>query len=312
MPQTATLPVGGGGGIEGMSLPVKLGLIGGGLGLAFFLWRKVSSPGGVENSSSDNTFGIPNTAIMLGSMQQQLLDLKGEVGSGNATLGEMVTGGFENMGAQIDAQTAAIQAGLGTVQDAIIFNQNANTHSILDSLSQRTDLLGKLIADNHEAEMAVNKSFAASLVAGLDSITALHNAQLAAIGAMGTNITAGQTAIINQLNQLTDATAGNTAELGNQRSVINQLIASVELASSKVAAGIGGAKAPQIAQAFNNRLVFSTTDQNYYYSNGGFIYRVNYWFAIRHFSMDKLIKTDLSMSNFWSAELQDEGGPTST
>lgn len=311
MPQTATLPTSGdgGGGISSLPTPVKIGLVGGGLGLAFLLIRKMGSGGGnVDSSTSDNTFGIPNTAIMLGSLQQGLLDLKGQVGSGDAQLGDMVTGGFENMGAQIDAQTAAIQSGLGTLQDSIITNQNSNTSTILGALQQRTDALGKLISDSSAAQIAVQNSFKQSMVQGIDAITAQHNAELAAIGALGTNVSNSQSALMNQLQQMDQQmtgiggqVAGISSSIATQQGLLNQIQSSVQFATANAQAGMG-AKNSTLASAFDGKLVLSNTDQNYYYATGGHIYLMgDYGWMVRHFDMSKVIKTDFSLKNSYDA-----------
>ena len=89
----------------GLPLPVILIGIGGGLGLLTLVLR--SSSGG---GSSKNQTLLPNTAVMLGSLQQGVLDLQGKVTMGNADLSSQLTGVGENLGAQIDTQSQAIQS----------------------------------------------------------------------------------------------------------------------------------------------------------------------------------------------------------
>jgi len=217
MPQTATIPTGGGG-VQNLSTPVKLALIGGVAGLAFFLWRRAQTS---APSTGVTNFGIPNTAIMLGSLQQEMLDLKGQVGAGDIGIENLVTGGFENLGAQIDAQTAAIQQGLGSLQVNVINNQNANTQSILDSLSARFDVLNQLVSTSSAAEKAAFDAFTTATQQGLDRITAQQNIEAAAIGALGTNVTAQQQAIIQRLQILqveTGAIAGQVIPVVNMGS----------------------------------------------------------------------------------------------
>lgn len=221
MPQSATLPTGGGGGIGNMPTPVKIGLIGGGLGLAFFLYKRMGSGGGnVDSSSSDNAFGIPNTAIMLGSVQQELLDLKGQVGSGDASLADLLMGGFENMGAMNDAQTAAFQQGLLDLQSNVIARMDSNTQSILDSLSARSDALTELINTNSGAQAAAFKAFQDATAQGLSAIAAQHNAEMAAIGALGDNVSAQQQDIIGRI-QILDTRTQALQQTGNM--TLNQL-----------------------------------------------------------------------------------------
>jgi hypothetical protein len=259
MPETATLPTSGGNPVSGLPLPVKLGLIGGGLGLAVFIWKRSQGGGGGENQS-DNAFGIPNTAIMLGSLQQEMLDLKGEVGYGTVTISDLVTGGFENLGAQIDAQTAAWQSGLGVLQTNITDNQNANTLTIVNALKQGSDVLATLIGNNAAAQMAANQSFAQSLTAGLDSITAFHNAELAAVNALGSNVSTNQAALIAQLG-------GLQTQLTNAQNAI-----------ANIPAGSPQPSIPALNWSiFNMKKLFSNVDQRWYTVVNGNIMEVSFW-----------------------------------
>jgi hypothetical protein len=112
----------------------------------------------------------------------------------------------------MDAQTGTIQGSLTDLQNNIITNQNANTKSILDSLSARSDLLTQLINTNSGAEAAAFKAFQDSTAAGLGSIAAQQNAEMAAIGALGQNVTSQQQAIIGQIQGLQQTTAGIQAQ----------------------------------------------------------------------------------------------------
>jgi|SRR5215831_2318484 len=220
MPQTATLPTGGGagGGFENLSTPVKLGLIGGVAGLAFFLWHRMQTGGGGGGGgggSTDSAYGIPNTAVMLGSLQQEMLDLKGQEGADTAGLSDLISGGFGNMGSMLDAQTAAFQQGLGDLQKAVIANQNANSQSILDSISARGDLLAKLVADSSGAQQAAFKAFQDATASGLGAIAAQQNAEAAAIGALGQNVTTGQADIISQIQTLQQTTTAINSKITN-------------------------------------------------------------------------------------------------
>jgi hypothetical protein len=244
MPQSATIPTGGGaGGIGNLPTPVKIGLIGGGLGLAFFLWKRASSGGsstsGGQNDPLTTSYGLPNTAVMLGSLQQEMLDLKGQQGSDTAALAQqasgnfsnlsdMLSGGFLNMGSLFDSQTQAFQLGMSDLQTAVINNQNANTQSILDSLTARSDLLQQLIQSSSGAEQAAFQSFADSTAHGLGAISAQQNAELAAIGALGSNVTQQQAQIIGQIQTLQSTTQGLAssqaawnANAGNWLNMIN-------------------------------------------------------------------------------------------
>lgn len=222
MPQSATLPTGGGAasGLDNIPTPVKIALIGGGLGLAVFLWRKSQSGGGTTEQDGSV---LPNTTIMLGSLQQEMLDLKGQVGYGDLSIENLMAGGFGNIGSMIDSQTAAFQAGLTDVQKAVIDNQNANTKSILDSLSARSDLLTELITNNSGAEAAAFKAFQDSISTGLGAIAAQQNAEMAAIGALGDTVTTSQKDIIERLTGLQKTTTG----LAVQGEAISKQVAGV-------------------------------------------------------------------------------------
>jgi hypothetical protein len=90
----------------GLPTPVLLALVGGGIGLVVFLSKRTGSNTG---TGADKGTLLPNTAIMLGSLQQSLLQLQGDVTMGNADLSSQLTGVGENLGTQIDGQSAMIQ-----------------------------------------------------------------------------------------------------------------------------------------------------------------------------------------------------------
>jgi hypothetical protein len=289
-----------------------------------FLVNKNKTAGNTDSSTSDNNFGLPNTAIMLGSLQQEFLDLKGTVGSGDANLSDMVSGGFENIGAQLDAQTAAIQSGFGTLQDNLIANQNSNTSTIIDNqnataktilqaISDRADALGQLISDNAAAQNAVNQSFAQSLTNNLDAITAQHNAEMAAIGALGDNVSASQSALISQITNLSNKTNSLSGQVSNlstqlnttQQSLINQIIASTDIAKATTAANSLSAKNPSLAAAYDKHLVFSDTDKTYYYASGGHLFTLDWWFVAHHFQGITPIHTGMSLSPYSDSLISD-------
>src|SRR5215471_17802593 len=92
----------------GLPTPVLLAAVGGGIGLVVFMMRRSGTPSSSQGGSTSNTL-LPNTAIMLGSLQQGILQLQGDVTQGNADLSSQLTGVGENLGSQIDAQSAATQ-----------------------------------------------------------------------------------------------------------------------------------------------------------------------------------------------------------
>lgn len=90
----------------GLPTPILLAVVGGGVGLVVFLMRRSGSNTG---TGADKGTLLPNTAIMLGSLQQMLLNLQGTVTTGNADLSSQLTGVGENLGTQIDIQSGQIQ-----------------------------------------------------------------------------------------------------------------------------------------------------------------------------------------------------------
>lgn len=128
---------GGKSGAFGTGIPTPLLLIGvgGGLGLIVFLSRKSSDNG---DDPSKGTL-LPNTAIMLGSLQQMLLNLQGTVSTGNADLSDQMSGGFGNLGLQIDTQTGQMQSGFQTIND--------NITAGIGTISGQNDAISSAIAN---------------------------------------------------------------------------------------------------------------------------------------------------------------------
>jgi hypothetical protein len=117
----------------GLPTPILLAIVGGGIGLVVFLTRKSGTP-----SDSQSGTLLPNTAIMLGSLQQGILDLQGKVSTGNADLSSQLTGVGENLGAQIDAQTAQTQQAFT--------NLNSYLQTSMSTLQGNEDALSTAIA----------------------------------------------------------------------------------------------------------------------------------------------------------------------
>src|SRR5215831_1632472 len=90
----------------GLPTPILLAVVGGGIGILVFLSKRSGSNAG---TGADKGTLLPNTAIMLGSLQQGILDLQGKVTTGNADLSSQLTGVGESLGTQMDAQTAMFQ-----------------------------------------------------------------------------------------------------------------------------------------------------------------------------------------------------------
>jgi hypothetical protein len=163
--------------VKNIPTPLLLAGIGGGLGLIVFLMRRNSG-----GSTSEGGTLLPNTSIMLGSLQQSLLELQGEVGSGNANLGDMITGVGSNLGAQIDAQTGQIQQGFLDLSGQLVDLNNANTQTILGAFKSQGDALSALIGSSFAAQQSYNTALSQQLSAGIGTVVAVQNAELAAIG----------------------------------------------------------------------------------------------------------------------------------
>src|SRR5215472_11549059 len=118
----------------GIPTPLLLAAIGGGIGLVVFLSRKSGTP----KDSSQGTL-LPNTAIMLGSLQQGILQLQGDVTTGNADLSSQLTGVGENLSSQIDAQSAQIQQsflGLNSYLGGALGDLTASNNSLATGIAQ--------------------------------------------------------------------------------------------------------------------------------------------------------------------------------
>src|SRR5215471_6659084 len=141
---------GTGGGKEGFGTgiptPILLAMVGGGIGLVVFLSRKAGTPsdgqsqGGYSIGKGQQAL-LPNTAIMLGSLQQGVLDLQGQVSMGNADLSSQMTGLGEALSSQIDIQSANTQSAFADLNTYLGSNFTAIQGSE-DALSQAIAGLG--------------------------------------------------------------------------------------------------------------------------------------------------------------------------
>lgn len=248
MPQVATIPgtkSDGGGASEAWSnLPTmaKIGVIGGGLGLAVFLYNRQKNGGG-GGASSDMSYGLPNTAIMLGSLQQGQLDIKGQIGSSYADLSnqmasdtsqlqDSIIGSNLSLAQQLDMLSAVLGQSFTNLQNNLIDNQTTNTNTIigavgagsaaiLSDMHARNDLLSQLIQGNQNATNAAISALSQSIKAGFDTVTAQQNAEAAAIGALGSQVTSGQSSIIQQLQGLQQTDAALLASLNQPSGAFN-------------------------------------------------------------------------------------------
>jgi len=160
----------------GLPTPILLALVGGGIGLVVFLSRRTGSNAG---TGADKGTLLPNTAIMLGSLQQDLLNLRGDVTTGNADLSSQLTGVGENLGSQIDSQSGMIQqsfadlstylqGSLGTIQG----EEDALSTAIAGLGSQNTSLAQSMTTQmQHLFSMETQLSQVAGGLQGLSSGT---------------------------------------------------------------------------------------------------------------------------------------------
>lgn len=122
---------------------------------------------------------------MLGSIQEDLLNLQGLVGSSTVDTQGLITGGYENLGAQLDTLTGQTQQSLSDLQANLTQSSNTNTQTVLAALQTQGDALATLIGSNQSAQAAYNQTFSDAIAAGFSSFAASHNAELAAITALG-------------------------------------------------------------------------------------------------------------------------------
>ena len=167
----------------GLPTPVLLALVGGGIGLVVFLMRKQGTNTG---TGADKNTLLPNTAIMLGSLQQGVLQLQGDVTQGNADLSSQLTGVGENLGTQIDTQSGQIQQSFADLNSFLSGNfqtlagsETALSQAIAGLGTQNADLASSLTTvlnnlqgistgiTNTQNQMASNQQ---QITAGLGSL----------------------------------------------------------------------------------------------------------------------------------------------
>jgi len=185
----------------GIPTPILLALIGGGIGLVVFMSRRSGSNTG---TGADKGTMLPNTAIMLGSLQQSLLDLQGQVSMGNADLSSQLTGVGENLGTQIDAQSAQWQQSFSDLNTYLGGNFQTIASSE-DALSQAIAGLG-----TQNAGLADSLTKALQNLQALD--TGLHNMQDQS-NSQYQGITAGLGSLGQQLTGVSGQVQQNSQDL---------------------------------------------------------------------------------------------------
>jgi|SRR5215471_2637597 len=208
----------------GIPTPILLALVGGGIGLVVFLSRKSGSNTG---TGADKNTLLPNTAIMLGSLQQGILNLQGQVSMGDADLSSQLTGVGETLGTQIDVQGGQIQQSFADLNTYLAGNFQAIQGSEM-ALSTAIAGLG-----------TQNASLADSLTQvlhGLQNIdTGMQNTQNYVVG-MNQGITAGLGSLGQQLTGVSGQIQVNQADLINVMAGIQALQNGQNASASEVEA----------------------------------------------------------------------------
>jgi hypothetical protein len=177
----------------GLPTPVLLIAVGGGIGLVVFLMKRSGTPS--SGQSGDKGTLLPNTAIMLGSLQQGILQLQGDVTMGNADLSSQLTGVGENLSSQIDMQSAQWQQAFADLNTYL----GGNFTSIQSSEASIATAIAGLGTQN------------AGLADSLTSILSqLYNANsgITALGGQITGVNLGLTAGLNSLGQQITGVSG--------------------------------------------------------------------------------------------------------
>lgn len=213
---------GGKGGLFGLGIPtpILLALVGGGVGLIVFLTSKANSAGSNAGGSSSSGTLLPNTAIMLGSLQQGVQQIQGDVTTGNANLStqidqgnqnlsDLVTGVGENLSAQIDTNAAAEQQAFSDLNTYLA--QNFGNVAGAD-VSLSTAIAGLATQ---------NTSLADGLATTLSTVT----------GIQGTDAQ-----ILNGVNQTINTQTVTTANLN----ALGQAIGMTQAEIAQVESGLGG------------------------------------------------------------------------
>src|SRR5215831_11287292 len=187
----------------GLPTPILLAVVGGGIGILVFLSKRSGSNAG---TGADKGTLLPNTAIMLGSLQQGILNLQGQVSTGNADLSSQLTGVGENLGTQIDAQSGQIQQSFADLNTYLSGNFQ-NLQGSETALSQAIAGLG-----TQNADLASSLSVILGNLHQLD--TGLQNTQTY-LGGMNAGITAGLGSLGQQVSGVSGQVQQNQGELVN-------------------------------------------------------------------------------------------------
>jgi len=216
----------------GIPTPLLLIAVGGGLGLIVFLTKKSGS--GSSTDPSKSTL-LPNTAIMLGSLQQGVLDLQGQVSTGNADLSSQLTGVGENLGMSIDANSAATQKAfadlstyLGTNFKNIGASETAISTAIAGLGTQNAglaDSLAQVLTNMKALQTGVSDLNAGNvdLLSGINAVYNNQNTLQTSLNTLGDNLGAEILAINQGLGGSIGTTKGELGTLAVSLGVGNQV-----------------------------------------------------------------------------------------
>jgi hypothetical protein len=209
----------------GLPTPVLLIAVGGGLGLVVFLMKRSGTPS--SGQSGDKGTLLPNTAIMLGSLQQGILQLQGDVTMGNADLSSQLTGVGENLGSQIDTQSAAIQNAFADL--------NTYLGSNFNSIASSQDSLATAIAALNTQNVGLADSLT-HIMADLYTANTGIAATQTQMATMNAGITAGLTSLGQQLTTQGGQIQQNQSDLANILGGINAIQAGQSVTQSQIGA----------------------------------------------------------------------------
>ena len=273
----------------GIPTPLLLALIGGGIGLVVFLNKKSGTP-----SDSQNGTLLPNTAIMLGSLQQGILQLQGDVTTGNADLSSQLTGVGENLGSQIDAQSAMTQQAFSDL--------NGYLQTSFGTLQGNEDALSSAIAGLGTQ----NQSLAEGLQTALGNLYTISqqvagvSGQVSAVyqqgGIISANlssqiggITAGLTSLGQQISGVSGQIQSGQGNVAQIQAGINSILSQQNTLQSKVNSiggqigslgnvsfNVSGTTAPDFS-FLNNQLIYSQPDATTYKVINGKLFDVGFW-----------------------------------
>ena len=216
----------------GIPTPLLLIAIGGGIGLIVFLTKKSGTGSGTDPSKGTL---LPNTAIMLGSLQQGVLDLQGQVSTGNADLSSQLTGVGETLGTQIDLSSAATQKAfadlstyLGTNFQNIQASETAISTAIAGLGTQNAGLadgLTQILTNMQGLTSDVNNLNAGNvdILTGINQVIHDQNTLQLSLNAIGDNLGAEILAVNQGLGGSIGTTKGELATLATSLGVGSQV-----------------------------------------------------------------------------------------